>query len=107
MCERESECVCIKCFVAGSIPGSDKMLLFFKEKKLVVANIEILQCVARGVPRTSLSPPGKKGKKAQDIYILLIVRLNRWTTESRRCSWELRLKLEGYCYGGIDWDRAT
>ena len=37
----------IKRYVAGSIPGSDKNK---KMEKLVVANIEILQCVASGVP---------------------------------------------------------
>ena len=87
MCEREREnvCVCIKYLVAGSIPDSDK-ILFFTEKMLVVANVEILLCVSRGVPGNIREP---------QIYILLIVRLNRWTTESYRCSWVLRLKLEG------------
>ena len=34
-----------KKYVAGSIPGSDKNK---KWKRLIVVNIEILQCVARG-----------------------------------------------------------
>ena len=42
-----------------------------KGKKVLVANIEILQCVARGVPRRSLSLPGKETKGSK-TYILLV-----------------------------------
>ena len=39
-----------------------------KEKKLVVANIEILQCVARGGPRRSLSLPEKRPESPRHIF---------------------------------------
>ena len=41
-----------------------------KGKKFVVANIEILQCVARGGPRTSLSLPEKEAREPKThMYI--------------------------------------
>ena len=57
--------------VAGSIPGSYKNKEK-KEKKSVVANIEILQCVARRRPRRSLSLPEKEAKEPE-TYLLLVI----------------------------------
>ena len=50
---------------AGSIPGSDKNK---KWENIVVANIEILQCLARGGPRRSLSLPKKRPESPRRIF---------------------------------------
>ena len=52
--------------VAGSIPGSDNVKKI--RKKIVVENIEILQCVARGGARRSLSLPEKRPESPRHIY---------------------------------------
>ena len=58
-----------KSYVVGSIPGKEKNIT--KGKKLVVANIEIPQCVASsgGVPGDHCRYR-KRGQRAQDIYFL-------------------------------------
>ena len=50
---------------AGSIPGSDKNK---KWKNIVVANIEILQCLTRGGPRRSQSLPKKRPESPRRIF---------------------------------------
>ena len=52
-----------------------------KGKTLLVVNIEILQCGARGVPRISLSLQGKD-QRAEDKYFVSDPP-NNWTTRSR------------------------